>query len=111
MVGIFKKILIGIGVGFLILCGCLFFSSSKTSGEKTQKNPTSPNTGLKTFIIEPTEEHDATFIFLHGLGDSASNWQKKYRSIAKNYPNVKFIFPQSPIIPISMNCHWPSAAW
>ncbi|CAI2161887.1 5543_t:CDS:2 [Funneliformis geosporum] len=54
---------------------------------------------LETIIIEPTQKHSATVIFLHGLGNDATRQKNELEPIAKNYPQVKFIFPKAPTIP------------
>lgn len=112
MLGIIKKILLGIAVVILIALCWIFFSSLCSNDKKSEgKETISPISELKTFTIEPTEKHSATVIFLHGLGDSANNWENNLRLIAKNYPNVKFIIPEAPRKFMSMNYGWPSSSW
>jgi predicted esterase len=62
-------------------------------------------------IIKPIEKHEATVIFLHGLGDRAKSWQNILQPISEKYPTVKFIFPQAPITMVNMNFYLPMPAW
>jgi len=45
----------------------------------------------KSFTVEATEEHTATVIWLHGLGDSGKEWTKLASAIS--VPWAKFVFP------------------
>ena len=89
----------------LLLVGIFMFSQSRAKPKKKELEP------LKSVIIQPTTNHSASVIFLHGLGDNATNWQKKLEPIARTYPHVKFIMPQAPEIPVSMNWGWKMPAW
>jgi len=43
------------------------FSQSRAKPKKKELEP------LKSVIIQPTTNHSASVIFLHGLGDNATN--------------------------------------
>src|SRR4051794_21853933 len=82
------------------------FRSSKSS-DKDKKAPKP----LETIIIEPTKKHSASVIFLHGLGNNADNQQKELKPVAEKHPHIKFIIPQAPTIPVSMNRGSLMPAW
>jgi lysophospholipase-2 len=48
---------------------------------------------------------------LHGLGDSAENWQKTFEPLYKINPHIKFIFPSASWKFISMSYGIPMKAW
>ncbi|EKX46304.1 hypothetical protein GUITHDRAFT_94393, partial [Guillardia theta CCMP2712] len=45
----------------------------------------------KSFVVDAAEEHTATVIWLHGLGDSGKEWTKLASAIS--VPWAKFVFP------------------
>jgi predicted esterase len=55
-------------------------------------------------IIPSVKKHTATVIMAHGLGDTGAGWM----SLAENwrrrqkFEEVKFIFPNAPVIPITI---------
>lgn len=60
--------------------------------------------GTAPLIIDAVTKHTATVIVAHGLGDSgvgwiwlAENWRRRNK-----FPEVKFIFPNAPVIPITL---------
>lgn len=57
-------------------------------------------------IIPAVLKHTATVIVAHGLGDSGAGWvwlAESWRR-RKLFEGVKFIFPNAPMIPISVVC-------
>lgn len=50
---------------------------------------------LRTVVVNPTAEHSATVIFLHGLGDSGIGWLFLADTIAPMLPHVKWILPDA----------------
>jgi len=64
-------------------------------------------------IVPPIARHTATVIMAHGLGDSGAGWV----SLAENwrrrqkFDEVKFIFPNAPAIPISVNFGMQMPGW
>ncbi|ATZ53311.1 hypothetical protein BCIN_09g01820 [Botrytis cinerea B05.10] len=63
--------------------------------------------------IPAVTKHTATVIMAHGLGDSGAGWV----SLAENwrrrqkFQEVKFIFPNAPAIPISVNFGMSMPGW
>lgn len=63
--------------------------------------------------IEAQETHTASFIFLHGLGDNGRGWTfLAEEAIRQNrLRHVKFIFPDAPEQPVSLNYGMTMQAW
>jgi predicted esterase len=91
----------------LLMVGMVVFSRSTSQKNKVRKGTPS----LETIVIQPTDKHSASVIFLHGLGDNAQNQQNICQPLAAKYPHVKFIIPQAPTISVSMNWGWRMPAW
>lgn len=69
-------------------------------------------TTLPFCSINPTAAHRTTVIFLHGLGDQGYGWQQFFKStIAKQTPNVKYVFPHAPEMPITLNYGMSMPGW
>lgn len=68
---------------------------------------------LRPLIVNALSKHTATVIMLHGLGDSGVGWV----SLAENwrrrgkFDEVKFIFPNAPSIPITINGGYVMPGW
>ncbi|KAK4224237.1 putative acyl-protein thioesterase [Podospora fimiseda] len=64
---------------------------------------------LSTVTIPPNTPHTHTVVFLHGRGDTATNFQyaftqwqdAQFRSLPDLFPFVKWVFPQSEIRPLA----------
>jgi len=69
--------------------------------------------GSAALVVPALKKHTATVIWAHGLGDSGAGWM----DIAKNYrrrgifDEVKFIFPNAPTIPITVNFGMQMPGW
>ncbi|KAG0050958.1 hypothetical protein BGZ83_004251 [Gryganskiella cystojenkinii] len=66
---------------------------------------------LTSIVQEAIGEHTATIIFLHGFGDSGAGWASVGEQFAPYVPHVKFIFPNAPPLPISINGGMLIPAW
>jgi len=81
-------------------------SSEYNDSATTMSKPTS-------LIIPAVKKHTATVIMAHGLGDSGAGWV----SLAENwrrrqkFDEVKFIFPNAPAIPITVNFGMQMPGW
>ncbi|EKX43816.1 hypothetical protein GUITHDRAFT_72825, partial [Guillardia theta CCMP2712] len=53
----------------------------------------------------------ALLIFLHGLGDSAQAWSGVCFQLAIKYRHVKFVLPNAPKIPVTVNKKEVMPAW
>ncbi|WWC63891.1 acyl-protein thioesterase 1 [Kwoniella dejecticola CBS 10117] len=68
-------------------------------------------TTLKHLKVSPKEAHTATVIFLHGLGDSGHGWLPVAKLLWSSFPNVKWILPHAPQIPIMLNGGMRMPGW
>ncbi|CAJ0640118.1 14_t:CDS:2 [Entrophospora sp. SA101] len=55
--------------------------------------------------------HSATVIFLHGLGDSGHGWEPIATEIGEIMKHVKFVLPNAPIRPITINMGMRMPGW
>ncbi len=63
-------------------------------------------------IIEPQTTADSAVIWLHGLGADGHDFADLPQAL--NHPNLKntrFIFPNAPVRPITLNAGMPMRAW
>ncbi|KAJ3409901.1 hypothetical protein HDU80_007916 [Chytriomyces hyalinus] len=66
---------------------------------------------LQSIVVQATKPHTATVIFLHGLGDSGHGWSQLGETLSPMFPHVKFIFPNAPSIPITLNGGYRMPGW
>lgn len=72
-----------------------------------------PSASPTALIVPAVKKHTATVIMAHGLGDSGAGWV----SLAENwrrrqkFDEVKFIFPNAPMIPITVNQGMRMPGW
>ncbi|ORY33132.1 Phospholipase/carboxylesterase/thioesterase [Naematelia encephala] len=66
---------------------------------------------LKHLKVAPKADHTATVIFLHGLGDSGHGWLPVAKMLWPSFPNVKWILPHAPAIPITINGGMSMPGW
>ncbi|RHZ89985.1 hypothetical protein Glove_9g353 [Diversispora epigaea] len=66
-----------------------------------------------TSVIIPSRRipHTASVIFLHGLGDSGEGWAPVMSEIRKKLGHVKFVLPNAPIRPVTINFGSKMPAW
>ncbi|KAL5572983.1 hypothetical protein UlMin_022580, partial [Ulmus minor] len=63
----------------------------------------------RTYVVRPKGRHQATVVWLHGLGDNGSSWSQLLESLP--LPNIKWICPTAPTQPVSIFGGFPSTAW
>ncbi|KAK3436575.1 hypothetical protein EUGRSUZ_C01119 [Eucalyptus grandis] len=63
----------------------------------------------RTYVVRPKGKHQATVVWLHGLGDNGSSWSQLLETLP--LPNIKWICPTSPTRPVSIFGGFPSTAW
>jgi len=56
-------------------------------------------------------KHTATVIFLHGLGDSGEGWAPVTKQLGQYLPHVKFILPNAPVQPVTLNLGMSMPSW
>lgn len=76
-------------------------SGSRTSGRAFEFG--------RTHVVRPKGKHQATIVWLHGLGDNGSSWSQLLESLP--LPNVKWICPTAPTRPVAIFGGFPCTAW
>jgi len=80
--------------------------------------PTQPQLSMdeqrKAIIIQPPADvpHTATVIGpIHGLGDSSRGWLDGAMQMYMNVPHCKFILPDAPVQPVTLNNGYEMPSW
>ncbi|KAI8074512.1 Phospholipase/carboxylesterase/thioesterase [Gongronella butleri] len=68
-------------------------------------------TSLTSVVVGARLTHSATVIFLHGLGDSGHGWSFLANELSNSFPQVKWILPNAPTIPITLNAGYKMPGW
>ncbi|XP_075480346.1 uncharacterized protein LOC142521052 [Primulina tabacum] len=63
----------------------------------------------RTYVVRPKGKHQATIIWLHGLGDNGSSWSQQLENLP--LPNIKWICPTAPTRPVAILGGFPCTAW
>lgn len=63
----------------------------------------------RTHVVRPKGRHEATIVWLHGLGDDGSSWSQLLETLP--LPNIKWICPTAPTRPVALFGGFPSTAW
>ncbi|KAL5825020.1 hypothetical protein ACOSQ3_021083 [Xanthoceras sorbifolium] len=63
----------------------------------------------RTHVVRPKGKHQATIVWLHGLGDNGSSWSQLLESLP--LPNIKWICPTAPTRPVAVLGGFPCTAW
>lgn len=67
---------------------------------------------LTTIIIQPTATHQYSVIWLHGLGADGHDFESIVPSLRLAVkPHIRFIFPNAPIQPVTINGGMKMRAW
>ncbi|KAI9032781.1 Phospholipase/carboxylesterase/thioesterase [Phycomyces nitens] len=67
--------------------------------------------GSIPLVFQPTINHTATVVWLHGLGDNGDGWSFLAERLASVLPYVKWILPNAPLAPITLNRGSVTRAW
>ena len=71
-----------------------------------------PEPTLDFVDVMPEAEHNATVIWLHGLGDSGNGFAPLVPELKlPKEAGIRFIFPHAPVQPITINNGMPMRAW
>ena len=63
-------------------------------------------------IVEPKESANSAVIWLHGLGATKQDFLPVAEILqARVLPNTRFILPQAPVRPVSLNNGFPMPSW
>ncbi|XP_052210872.1 uncharacterized protein LOC127813770 isoform X2 [Diospyros lotus] len=64
----------------------------------------------RTHVVRPRGTHQATIVWLHGLGDNGSSWSQLLETLP--LPNIKWICPTAPTRRVAMfGGRFPCTAW
>ncbi|KAM7490262.1 hypothetical protein LguiA_033183 [Lonicera macranthoides] len=63
----------------------------------------------RTYVVRPKGTHQATIVWLHGLGDKGSSWSQILETLP--LPNIKWICPTAPTRPVAIFGGFPCTAW
>ncbi|XP_022884965.1 acyl-protein thioesterase 1 homolog 1-like [Olea europaea var. sylvestris] len=83
-----------------------YANSSVGSGSRTARRTFEFG---RTYVVRPRGKHQATIVWLHGLGDNGSSCSQLLESLP--LPNVKWICPTAPSRPVAMLGGFPCTAW
>ncbi|CAZ86658.1 unnamed protein product [Tuber melanosporum] len=70
-------------------------------------------TSAAAIVVPAATRHTATFIFLHGLGDTGAGWSfvsENFR-LRRKFDECSFIFPHAPMIPVTLNMGMRMPSW
>ncbi|KAI3982051.1 hypothetical protein MKX01_018957 [Papaver californicum] len=76
-------------------------SGSRTTGRSFEYG--------RTHVVRPKGKHQATIVWLHGLGDNGSSWSQLLENLP--LPNIKWICPTAPSRPVAIFGGFPCTAW
>ncbi len=62
-------------------------------------------------ILEPAEPARACVIWLHGLGADRFDFQPVAEALQQVLPGVRFVLPQAPTRPVTLNGGWSMPSW
>ncbi|CAO2820724.1 unnamed protein product [Amaranthus hypochondriacus] len=62
-----------------------------------------------THVVRPKGKHQATIVWLHGMGDKGLSWSQLFDTLP--LPNIKWIFPTAPTRPVALLGGFPCTAW
>lgn len=65
---------------------------------------------LECVVLEPTDSATHSVIWLHGLGADANDFIPIVNEL-KLPSSIRFIFPNAPVMPVSINQGYPMPAW
>ncbi|XP_017702449.1 acyl-protein thioesterase 2-like isoform X1 [Phoenix dactylifera] len=82
-------------------------SSSYASGPRTTTRR-SLEYG-RTYVVRPKGRHQATIVWLHGLGDNGASGSRLLETLP--LPNIKWICPTAPTRPVAAFGGFPCTAW
>ncbi|KAK8921537.1 hypothetical protein KSP39_PZI020513 [Platanthera zijinensis] len=63
----------------------------------------------RTYVVKPKGRHQATVVWLHGLGDNGSSWSHLLEALPLH--NIKWICPTAPTRSVAAFGGFPCTAW
>ena len=83
--------------------------SSKVGGSESFTEYSRPH---PPFVVETGRRCDKAILFLHGLGDTGRGWSDiPNQSSLGEIENVRWVFPNAPVIPITLNGGMAMPGW
>ncbi|CAJ1338518.1 unnamed protein product [Effrenium voratum] len=84
--------------------GCTLVSANVAGRIKTQviARPAGYEFG-PLYAVDAVAPHDATVIWLHGLGDTGEGWADVGPQLQQRLPSVRFLFPTAAEQPVTVN--------
>ena len=68
--------------------------------------------GQVTIAPADAASHTATFVGpIHGLGDTNQGWMDVGMHLHQQLPHVKFVLPNAPTMPVTLNMGMPMPSW
>ncbi|KDP33625.1 hypothetical protein JCGZ_07196 [Jatropha curcas] len=83
-------------------------NNSSSIGSGSRSTPKTFEFG-RTHVVRPRGQHQATIVWLHGLGDKGSSWSQLLEAF--HLPNIKWICPTAPTRPVALFGGFPCTAW
>ncbi|XP_050382173.1 uncharacterized protein LOC126799097 [Argentina anserina] len=80
--------------------------SNMSSGSRTARRTLDFG---RTHVVRPRGKHQATMVWLHGLGDNGSSASQLLESLS--LPNIKWICPTAPTRPVAILGGYSCTAW
>lgn len=65
----------------------------------------------EALLLDPTDKADACVIWLHGLGADRYDFQPVATALQKHLSTTRFILPQAPTQPVTINGGWAMPSW
>lgn len=62
-------------------------------------------------VLDAPQTADSSIIWLHGLGADRYDFQPVAQALQKVLPHTRFILPQAPTRPVTLNGGWPMPSW
>ncbi|CAJ1392086.1 unnamed protein product [Effrenium voratum] len=85
--------------------GCTLVSANVAGCVKTQviARPAAGYEFGPLYAVDAVAPHDATVIWLHGLGDTGEGWADVGPQLQQRLPSVRFLFPTAAEQPVTVN--------
>ncbi|KAM1022738.1 hypothetical protein ACFX2I_043632 [Malus domestica] len=93
---------------FVCISGARMSYNSSNAGSASRTASRAFEFG-RTHVVRPKGRHQATIVWLHGLGDKGSSWSQLLESLP--LPNIKWICPTAPSRPVALFGGFPCTAW
>lgn len=62
-------------------------------------------------VLDPSQAADSAVIWLHGLGANRHDFEPVARLLLQRFTGTRFVLPQAPTRPVTLNGGWPMPSW